>query len=527
MRKLRELLRLRFELGLSQGQIARSCSISQGAVSKYLQRAQAAGVTWPLPEGWDEARLEEALFGHSPRRIYETQRPTPDFASLHQELQSHRHLTRQLLWEEYRQTHPDGYSYSRFCELYHRWRRPLDVVLRHEHKAGEKLFVDYAGDTIPLHNPKGGPVREASIFVAVMGASNYTYAEATESQELENWIGSHIRTFEFLGGCPRLVIPDNTRTGVNRACRYEPDLNRTYHELAMHYGVGVLPTRPYKARDKAKVENGVLVVERWILAALRHRKFFSLAEINQAIRELLEKLNQRPFRKRSGSRATLYAELDRPALQPLPTERFQLHHWTQARVNIDYHVQFDRHFYSVPYTLTGQRVEIRSTATTIEIFHCGQRLASHARSHQPYQATTVNEHRPKSHQQHLAWPPSRLLNWAKTVGPATAQLFAEILQSKLHPEMGYRSCLGILRLGQRYAAERLEAAARRAVLTGACSYHSVKSILERSLDRQALETPPPSTPLAHENLRGASYFDTSSRSPGPEPPLYSAKENPC
>jgi transposase len=290
-----------------------------------------------------------------------------------------------------------------------------------------------------------------------------------------------------------------------------------------------------KASSKAKVENAVLLVERWIVAALRHRKFFSLAELNQAIRELLEKLNQKPFRKREGSRATLFAELDRPALQPLPSERFQLHHWTQARVNIDYHVQFDRHFYSVPYTLTGQRVEIRSTATTVEIFHRGQRVASHARSHEPYKATTVHEHRPKSHQQHLAWPPSRLLHWAETVGPATAQLFAEILQSKPHPEMGYRSCLGILRLGQRYAAERLEAASKRAISTGACSYHSVKSILERSLDRQALDEPPSSAPVSHENLRGASYF--ASPSPGPvhgepvqgepELPLYSAKEPEC
>jgi transposase len=527
MRKLRELLRLRFELGLSQDQIARSCSISQGAVSKYLKRAEAAGVRWPLPEDWDEARLEEALFGYSPRRVYETQRPTPDFASLHQELQSHRHLTLELLWEEYRQNHTDGYGYSRFTELYHRWRRHLDVVLRQQHKAGEKLFVDYAGDTIPIFDPKGGPERPASIFVAVLGASNYTYAEATWSQGLEDWLGAHIRTFEFLGGCPKLVVPDNTKTGVRRACRYEPDLNRTYHELAMHYGVGVLPARPYKPRDKAKAENGVLLTERWVVAALRHRRFFSLAELNQAIRELLEKLNQRPFRKREGSRATLFAELDRPALMPLPSERFQLHHWTQARVNIDYHIQLDRHFYSVPYTLTGERVEIRSTATTIEIFYRGQRVASHIRSREAYQATTVNEHRPKSHQQHLAWPPSRLLNWAKTVGPATAQLFAEILKSQPHPEMGYRSCLGILRLGQRYAAERLEAASKRALVTDACSYHSVKSILERSLDRQALDTPPSSPPVAHENLRGASYFDASSRSSGPEPPLYSAKEDEC
>src|SRR5437870_6081176 len=251
------------------------------------------------------------------------------------------------------------------------------------------------------------------------GASNYTYAEATESQELENWIGSHIRTFEFLGGVPKLVIPDNTRTGVNRACRYEPDLNRTYHELAMHYGVGVLPARPYKPRDKAKVETGVQIVQRWIVAALRHRKFFSLAELNQAIRELLTKLNQRPFRKRPGCRASLFQELDQPALGPLPRQRYEFHQWCTARANLDYHVELDRHYYSVPYTLTGQLVDLRATMTPVAIFHRGERVASHARSRQAYKAKTHNEHRPKSHQQHLAWPPSRLLHWAQSVGPVT------------------------------------------------------------------------------------------------------------
>jgi transposase len=525
MRKLKEVLRLRFELGLRQNQIARSCSISQGAVSQYLKRARTAGVTGPLPEGWDEVRLEEALFGPCSRRVYEKRRSTPDFAHLHEELQRHRHLTLPLVWEEYRQAHPDGYGYSRFCELYRRWRRHLDVVLRQDHQAGEKLFVDYAGATLPVHDPQGGPVRPAALFVAVLGASNYTYAEATASQGLEDWLGAHVRTFEFLGGLPKLVIPDNLRSGVSRACRYEPDLNPAYHEMAMHDGVGVLPARPYKPRDKAKVENAVLVVERWIVAALRHRRFFSLAELNQAIRELLEKLNQRPFRKRPGSRTTLFAELDQPALAPLPTQRFELHHWTQARVNIDYHVQLDRHFYSVPYTLTGQQVEIRSTATTLEIFHRGERVASHARSHQPSQATTIPAHRPKSHQQHLAWPPSRLVAWAQSVGPFTAQRFAAILASKPHPEMGYRSCLGILRLGQRYSNPRLEAAAQRAVVTDACSYRSIQSILERSLDRQPLESPPSPPPLQHENLRGAAYFDPPG--PGPQPSLYSRKENAC
>ena len=525
MRKLKEVLRLRFELKLSQRQIARSCSIGQCTVYDYLKRAQAAGIVWPLPEGWDDARLEEALFGPSPRRVYESCRPTPDFERLHHELQTHRHLTLQLWWEEYRQNHPDGYSYTRFCELYQRWRHHLDVVLRQEHKPGEKLFVDYAGDTIPIYDPHGGPELQASLFVAVLGASSYTYAEATENQKLENWISSHIRTFEFIRGVTELLVPDNTRTGVSRACRYEPDLNPAYQEMAAHYGVGVLPARRRKPRDKAKVEVGVLVAERWILAALRHRKFFSLAELNQAIRELLEKMNHRPFKKRPGCRASLFAELDRPALKPLPEQRFELRGWAEARVNIDYHVEFERHYYSVPYRLKGEWVEIRSTTNTIEIYHRGERVASHARSREPYKATTIAAHRPKSHQEHLAWPPSRLISWAQTVGPFTAQLFTAILESKPHPEMGYRSCLGILRLGKHYTNARLEAAAQRAMATGACSYHSVKSILKRGLDRQPLETSPSAAPLEHENLRGAAYFNSSATSK--QAGLFSEKEEKC
>jgi transposase len=511
---------------LRQRQIARSCSIGQATVHEYLKRAQEAGVTWPLPEGWDDARLEQVLFQRpSPQRVSENHRFLPDFALLHEELQTHRHLTLQLWWEEYHQNHPDGYSYTRLCELYQRWRRHLDVVLRQEHKAGEKLFVDYAGDTISVYDPHGGPELPASLFVAVLGASNYTYAEATENQQLENWIGAHIRTFEFIGGVSELLIPDNTRTGVSRACRYEPDLNPAYQEMAAHYGVGVLPARRGKPRDKAKVETGVLVVERWILAALRHRKFFSLAELNQAIRELLEKLNQRPFQKRPGCRASLFAELDRPALKPLPAQRFELRGWAQARVNIDYHVEFQRHYYSVPYKLQGESVEIRSTTNTIEIYHRGERVASHARSQEPYKATTIAAHRPKSHQEYFAWPPSRLISWAQSVGPWTAQLFSTILESKPHPEMGYRSCLGILRLGDSYSAERLEAAARRALATGACSFQSMKSILKHGLDRQPLETAPTAPPLEHENLRGAAYFDSSPASN--QTTLFPEKEEKC
>lgn len=510
MRKTREVLRLRFDLKLGQRQIARSANISQSTVHDYLERFTAAGLSWPLPVEMSEAQLEAALFpaalgkGHEP----DSDRPLPDFAHLHEELQRHKHTTRQLLWEEYRATCPEGYGYSQFCQLYRHWKQERDLVLRQEHRPGEKLFVDWAGATIPIHDPQTGEVRQASLFVAVLGASNYTYAEANEDQQMASWIGAHVRTFEFLGGCPQLVVPDNAKTGVAKPCRYEPDLNPTYQEMALHYGVGVLPTRPRKPRDKAKVEVGVQIAERWIVAALRHRRFFSLAELNQAIRELVEKLNQHPFQKREGSRRSLFLEVDQPVLRPLPAERFDLSVWSRATVNIDYHIQFEGSFYSVPYQLARQTVEVRATPTIIEIFYRGQRVASHVRARKAYTAVTNPEHRPASHRAHLDWPPSRMIAWARTVGPRTAEVVEKILEAFPHPEMGYRSCLGILRLGQRYPAQRVEAAAERALATGAVSYKSLDSILRRHLDQQPLNPLTTAPPLAsHDNIRGAAYFE--------------------
>ena len=380
MRRIKEVLRLRYELGLGQRQIARSCSIGQSTVFDYLKRAEAAGLRWPLPDDWDDERLERSLFAYGQHEQPSLQRPQPDFESIHEQLKRHSNLTLALLWEEYRQARPDGYRYSRFCELYQRWRRKQEVVLRQEHKAGEKLFVDWAGDTIPIHDPRGGPMQQAHLFVAVMGASSYSYAEATPDEQLASWIGAHVRAFEFYQGTPKLVVPDNARTGVTKACRYDPDLNPTYQEMAMHYGIGVVPARPYKPRDKAKVESGVQLAERWIIAALRHRKFFSIEELNQAIRELRDRINQRPFRKREGCRASQFVALDKPALNPLPAEPFDLSQWSRARVNIDYHIAFDTNYYSVPYNLVHEVVEVRSTPTTIEIFHKGQRVTSHLRA---------------------------------------------------------------------------------------------------------------------------------------------------
>jgi len=505
MRKIKEILRLKHELGLGLRQIARSQGLSHSTVSDYLARAEAAGITWPLPEDLDEAAVEARLFpghGEEPRR----RRPEPDWAWVHRELRR-KGVTLQLLWLEYKQEHPDGYQYSRFCDLYHRWRQTLDIPLRQVHRAGEKVFVDWAGQTVPVVDPATGEVREAYVFVGALGASNYTYAEASFSQDLRAWILAHCRMFEFFGGVPRIVVPDNPKTAVTQACRYEPGLNRSYEEMAAHYGAVVLPARPKKPRDKAKVETAVQMVERWVLAPLRHRTFFSLAELNRAIREGIEALNDRPFQKLAGSRRTLFEALDRPALLPLPARRYEHAEWKRATVNIDHHVEVDHNYYSVPHRLVRREVEVRLTATTVEVLHRGQRVASHVRSYGRGQYLTDERHRPAAHQRHLEWTPSRLIRWAEAVGPETARLVRTLLETRPHPEQGYRSCLGIIRLGRRFGSARLEAACGRALLLGALSYRSVRSILEKGLDRLPLEAPgQPPAPIRHPNLRGARYY---------------------
>jgi transposase len=509
MRKLREVLRLRFGLKLGYQQIGRSCAIAVSTVHKYLKRAEAAGLTWPLPEDWDEARVEAIAFPRREATMAEKNaaRTPMDFTAIHEQLRSNKYVTLQLLWEEYRQANPDGYRYSRFCELYQRWRSKLDVVLRQEHKAGEKMFVDWAGATIPVHDRHTGEAWQAPLFVATLGASSYTFAGCTRNQQMESWLLMHVRAFEHFGGIPALAVPDNTKTGVTRAHRYDPDLNPTYYNFALHCGFGIVPARPYKPRDKAKVENAVQVAQRWIVAALRHHKFFSLEELNLAVRELLTKLNNRPFRKCDGSRASVFAAIDKPALKPLPVEPFDLSEWSRARVNIDYHVSFDANLYSVPYNLVHELVEIRSTPTTVEILHNSTRVASHLRSRGRGQNLTNEEHRPKSHRAHLEWTPSRMVHWAETIGPNTARLFERIMNDWPHPEMGYRGCLGIIRLAGKYSAQRVEAAAERALLTGACRYKSVESILKNSLDQVPPSSPPPATTPPHDNIRGSEYFE--------------------
>ena len=505
MRKVKEILRLHFEAQLSERQISKICQVGKGTIRRYLERLKAAGLSWPLPDDLDEATLEKRLFPPPPP-LSAGERPLPDCAQIHKELKSP-NVTLQLLWEEYKQTQPDGFNYSWYCELYRQWARHVDVVLRQEHRAGEKMFVDHAGQTVPVIDRVTGERREAYVFVAVLGASSYTFAEATWTRGLSDWIGSHVRAFEFFRGCTRLVVPDNWRSGVKQPCWYEPELNRTYNDLATHYGVGILPARPYRPRDKAKAEQGVQIVQRWILAALRKRRFFTLTEVNDAIAGLLEKLNQRPFRKLPGSRLELYNTIDLPALRALPLTPYVLAEWKKARVNIDYHVDLEQHYYSVPYQLAGKQVEIRYTASLVEVLYEGKRVASHPRNHRRGFHTTITVHMPKSHQRYLAWTPSRILDWAATAGPFTARLAESIMAERPHPEQGFRACMGLVGLGRRYGGERLEAACTRAVRLKAHRYQSVKSMLQKGLDRQPLpELIAPPAPVEHDNIRGASYY---------------------
>jgi transposase len=504
MRDIREVLRLKHGAGLTERQIARSVRLARSTVHRYLERAGLAGVSWPLPDGLDDAALEAALFPPlPPSRVPRT---PPDFTWVHRELRR-KGVTLQLLHMEYKQACPDGFQYSQFCERYRQWAGRVDLVMRHQHRAGDKLFVDYAGHTIPIY-PPGAPAWQAELFVAVLGASNFTFAEATASQQLPCWIGSHVRCFEAMGSVPALLVPDNLRSGVNKAHRYEPLPNRTYAEMAAHYGTAILPARAGKPRDKAKAEVGVQIAERWLLASLRNERFTSLAEANTAIAAKLAWLNNRPFAKLEGTRRLLFEQLDRPAMRPLPADRYEFATWTRPKVNIDYHVDVDRHYYSTPYQLVGHRVDARVTEHTVEIFFQGRRVASHRRSHVKGRYSTQPAHMPERHRAHLAWSPQRLIAWAQRTGPATAELVETIMTNRPHPEQGYRSCLGIMRLSRRYPQPRVEAACRRALAIGARSYRSVESILAHGLETAALPRDEQHSDPArqHEQLRGPAYY---------------------
>lgn len=506
MRQIHEILRLKYQNQLSVREIARSCGLAVSTVGDYVKRAEAADLTWPLPEGMTEEELTQRLFDHGGPEAPPQQQPLPDWLYIHKELRR-KSVTLQLLWEEYRQSHPqEGYSYSRFCELYQAWAGTLDPVLRQVHLPGEKMFVDWAGQTVPIYH-QDGSVSAGQIFVAVLGFSNKTFAEAFANQQLASWIAAHCHAYAAFHGVARATIPDNPKTAVIKACRYEPILHRTYQDMAAHYGTAIIPARPKKPRDKSKVETGVQISERHILAALRDQRFFSIGELNQAMAPLLVKLNDKPFQKLEGSRNIWFEAHERARLLPLPATPFELATWSFAKVNIDYHVAVDNHFYSVPYALVHEQVDVRLTDKTVELFKAGKRVAAHLRSHQPGLFTSLDEHRPKSHQKYLQWTPGRMIEWARSIGPECGKVVEKILEDRPHPEMGFRSCLGIIRLGKAVGNARLEAACRRALHFGTCSYTSINSILQKQLESLPLEPELPLPSPTHENLRGGPYYN--------------------
>jgi transposase len=503
MRRIRDVLRLS-AAGMSKRQIAASLGVSATAAGECIRRARRAGLAWPLPDELSDEELERRLYPLP--TAAKDRRPRPDWAAIHRELRRPG-VTLQLLWEEHRAVHSDGYGYSRFCELYRAWEARLSPTMRQNHVAGERMFVDYAGTTLAVIDASTGEARWAQLFVAVLGASNYTYAEATWTQGLSDWIGAHTRAFAFVGGVSAMVVSDNLRSGITKACFYEPQVNRTYAEMAAHYGTAIIPARPYRARDKAKVEVAVQIATRFIIAKLRNRQFFALSALNGAVAELVEQINTRVSRHLGASRRALFEELERSALKPLPAEPYVFAEWKQCRVGLDYHVEIDKHYYSVPHQLLREKVWARITARTIEVFHRGKRVAAHVRSSSNRKHTTVREHMPSSHQRYADWTPERLRRQAGAIGRHTAALVEIILRERAHPEQGFRACVGIVRLAKSYGRERLEAACGRAIEIGARSYSSVNSILKNDIDRRRPVMPADGPAIAHDNIRGPTYFN--------------------
>jgi transposase len=504
MRRIRDVLRLKFAQGMSDRAIAVSLELGKGSVGNYLMRVRSAGLEWPLPAGLSDDDLELLLFPAAPS-IADDERPVPDWAVVDRELRRPG-VTRALLWEEYRATYPRGFGYAWFCQHYEAWKGRVHPAMRQSHVGGEKVFVDFAGDRIDVIDPVTGEARAMKLFVAAMGASNFTYAEAVACEGLEDWIGAHVRMFAFLGGVPKAVIPDNLKSAVIKPDRFDPGLNRTYAEMAAHYGTAIFPARPRKPRDKAKVEVAVQVAQRWILARLRNRRFFCLAELNTAIRRLLDELNVRVMRGYGASRADLFATLDRPHLQPLPEVAYAFARWKRCRVAPDYHVEVDSSWYSVPFSLIRREVDVRICGAIVEIFHGGDRVASHRRCPGRRSHVTLPEHMPSAHRRHAEWTPARMLAAATKLGPSVVAFCETVMADRPHPEQGFRTCLGVLALAKSYDAQRLDGACRRGLSIRARSVASIRSILQTGLDRAFLDDAPEERPLQHANIRGQDYY---------------------
>ena len=499
MRKIKDVLRLKLDAKLSHEQIARSLGLSKGVVTKYVGLAAAAGLSWQQIQACDDVTLERQLLVAPERPRTQVQ---PDYARVHHELRR-KGMTLMLLWEEYQAEHADRhtYGYSQYCEKYRQFTKRLKRSMRQTHRAGDKLFIDFAGPTIPLTDGT-----RAHIFVAAIGASSYTFACATPRETMADWINSTVKALQFYGGVPQLIVPDNPRAMIADPNRYEPRANDTVQDFARHYGTSVLPARPYSPQDKAKVESAVQVVERWIMARLRHQQFATVQDVNEAMAPLLERLNARPFQKLPGSRASTFAELDAPALLPLPLQPYEIATFKTVRAHIDYHVELEGHRYSVPHPMVGQVLEARITSGTVEVLHRGQRIASHVRNSRRGGFSTIAEHMPAAHRAHMEWTPQRLIHWGQNIGTATAAVVMHLLEQQKHPEHGYRACLGLLSLAKRYGKPRLETACELALQLGACQYRHVRDILANNRDRTRQAAQNDWVSPTHAHVRGPAYY---------------------
>ena len=508
IKKALEILRLKFLLKLSNRAIGGIVHVSPSSISRYTAPIIQRSLDWEQLEKMEYAAIADLLITKK-QHVSDQDLIKLDFNMIHQELKK-KTVTLQLLWEEHRETYQEkAYGRTKFFKMYRDWLKKTKVTMRQDHKAGDKLFIDYAGSTVSIVDGQSGEIREAQIFIAVMGASSYTFSEAVWSQKMQDWIGSHVRAFTFFQGVAALLVPDNLRSCTTKACRYEPVINDTYLAMAKHYNTAILPARPVKPRDKAKAEAGVQLVGRWILARLRHQKFFSLLALNQAISRLLVDLNAKPFQKLKGSRLSLFEAIDKPALKPLPDKPYEYTEFKKAQLGLDYHVEVDGHYYSAPYELAHEMVELRITEKVIEILHKNTRVASHVRSYRKGSHTTITEHMPKKHQKHMQWTPGRFLNWANTIGPKTFDLTKRLIEKKDHPEQAYRACLGLLNLVRQYGSERLEAACQRAIHYRVFTRRSVAEILKTGLDRLPLDQKTPKkTNDSHKNIRGPHYFSS-------------------
>ena len=505
MRKIKDVLRHKLDLKLSTAKVARILGLGRTTIREYHERFLASGLSWPLPQTLTDSQLEERLFS---KALPVDGRPLPPFEYLAKEM-ARPNVTLALLWQEYKKDRPDGYQYSQFAKLYKDWRKTLSYSMRQEHKAGEKGFVDFGdAQSIRLLDPSTQERIKPSLFVYTWGASHALFATATLDEKTLSWTAAHTACFDYFGCAPHAIVPDNTKAAVIKSCRYEPDLNPAYADLAAHYGLCVLPARPRRPKDKAKVENGVLLAKRWILARLRHQTFHSLKELNDAIRILVDDFNGRLLKRLKVTRHALFMELDKPNALPLPEHPYELAQWKRARVGINYHVEFDKNFYSVPYTLIHQELDIRSTLSVVNVYKDGQRLLSHPRCFAKNQYLTRNEHRPPSHQKYLEWTPQRIVDWAGKYGPCVKEVIEKIIASRRFPEQAYRSCLGIIRLANHYESGRLEAASKRALCYRVLSYQGIKNILEKGLDKKE-DSAGARVLISHQNIRGPEYFNQS------------------